>query len=53
MEQIISTVIKKPNQSPWSNVEVCQSHCGHNTQRFLLSLQQFFCQRIAEQTKKF
>ena len=41
VEQIISTV-KKLNQSPWQNFEVCQSHYWRNMQKFLLSLQQFF-----------
>ena len=42
------STVEKTNHSPWQNAEVCQSHCRHNIQKFLLSTWQFFCWCIAE-----
>ena len=47
VEQVVSTV-KKQNDSTWQNVKVYRSHCRRKKQRFLLSLRQFFCPRIAK-----
>ena len=47
VEQVVSN-IKIPNHSPHQSAEECQrSHFWHNIQRFLLSLQQFFCQLVS------
>ena len=43
----VSTV-KKTNRSPRQNAEVCRIYDRRNIERFLLSLYQFLCGRIAE-----
>ena len=52
VEQVISTVKKNLNHSPWQKAEVCRRLCRHNMQWFRLSLRQFLCQLIAEAYSK-